>query len=176
MVSANGPILLIPMTPNSSNQKKEGNLYVFYTTLWKMIIDWWSKCLLGLLLVNSILNITEILSFTSPKAYIILWGGFPKFPPPWFPQYFLVHWGSPFWHFAQKAGALFTPFCHFLQLFLQWGPIGKEQRKNSQGSSTHPPVTKIPSSEREVPLPHSFRYLCPLLLGAMTSIYLSGLK
>lgn len=73
MVSANGPILLISMTPNSSSKKKkEGNLYVSYTTLRKMIIDCLSNCFLGLLLVNSILNITEILSFTSPKAYIIL--------------------------------------------------------------------------------------------------------
>lgn len=49
MVAADGPILLIPMTPNNLNQGKEDNL-CFYTTLRKIIIDLLTSCLLGLLL------------------------------------------------------------------------------------------------------------------------------
>ena len=37
MVAADGPMLLIPITPNSLNQNKEDNLCVSYRTLWKMI-------------------------------------------------------------------------------------------------------------------------------------------
>lgn len=52
----------------------------------------------------------------------------------------------------------------------------RQRTEEKQPRQLHPPVTKIPSSERQVPLPQSFRDLCPLLLGAMTSTYLSGLK
>lgn len=49
MVAADGPILLIPMTPNNLNQ--EGKIiYVSYATLRKIIIDLLTSCLLGFLL------------------------------------------------------------------------------------------------------------------------------
>lgn len=135
MVSANGPILLIPMAPNSSNQKKEGSLYVSYTTLRKMIIDWLSNCLLGLLLVNSILNITEMLSFTCPKAYIILWGGFPKFPPLLdFPSTFWFPGALPFGTLPRKLGLYLPRFATFCNCSCSGGQQAKDRGKAAKAA------------------------------------------
>lgn len=68
MVAADGPILLIPMTPNSLNQEKEdNNLCVSYMTLRKVITDLSSSCLLVLLLVKLCSKHYRVI-FMSPKT------------------------------------------------------------------------------------------------------------
>lgn len=62
MVSTYGPILLIPLTPNSLNQEKEDSLVTM-----AIIIDWAALLLGTYSKPNSVLSITRTFSFIFPK-------------------------------------------------------------------------------------------------------------
>ena len=93
-----------------------------------------------------------------------LWDPFPKYPAPWYPQYFLVPWGSPFQHSAQKAEVLLT-FCLLLPpTVLAVGANWQEDREDKK--RVHAPTSwDHRSSNQKVRQPlssilHTCVFLC----------------
>lgn len=69
---------------------------------------------------------------------------------PWCPPYFFIPWGSPFEHSAQKAGALFTPFCYLLSATI---PAVKDRERKKKQRQHAPPSCDHRSSNGKGRLP-----------------------